>query len=135
MSLIEALTQQLGVSNEQAQGGAGLLLQVAQQQLGSGDFDSLKALIPDDLEALLGAAPSAAAGGGEGVMGMIGAAAEALGMGETIDKLGGLAALTQGFEQLGLDSEMVTKFISAVMEFLKSQGGEQVVAALQSVLK
>ena len=50
MSLIEALTQQLGVSSEQAEGGAGLLLQMAKEKLSEGDFSQLDSdLIPDDI--------------------------------------------------------------------------------------
>ena len=136
MSLIETLIEQLGVSNEQAEGGAGLLLQLAKEKLGAGDFSQLNDLIPDDIEALITKAPAAAGGDASGgLMGMVGAAAEALGVGDAAEKLGDLSALTGGFEQLGLDAGMLTKFVDAVMEFLKSKGGDQIVAMLQSLLK
>lgn len=136
MSLIEALTSQLGVSSEQAEGGAGLLLQMAKAKLGSGDFSQLSDLLPDDVEALIGKAPSAgAADAGGGIMGMVGAAADALGMGDAAEKLGDLGALSGGFDKLGLDSGMLTKFVAAVMDFLKSKGGDQVATLLQSVIK
>ena len=68
-------------------------------------------------------------------MGMVGSAAEALGMGDAAEKLGDLGALSGGFEKLGLDAGMLTKFVEAVMDFLKSKGGDQIVAVLQSLLK
>ena len=136
MSLVETLIEQLGVSNEQAEGGAGLLLQLAKEKLGAGDFSQLNDLIPDDIESLITKAPAAAGGDASGgLMGMVGAAAEALGVGDAAGKLGDLSALTGGFEQLGLDAGMLTKFVDAVMEFLKSKGGDQIVAILQSLLK
>lgn len=137
MSLIEQLTSQLGVSNEQAQGGAGLLLQMAKEKLGSGDFSQLNDLIPDDVEALISAAPTAdaTASEGGGVMAGLGSVAGALGMGDIADKLGDLADLAGGFDKLGLDTGMVSKFATALMDFLKSKGGDQIVTLLQSILK
>ncbi|MEO1498621.1 MAG: DUF2780 domain-containing protein [Planctomycetota bacterium] len=137
MSLVETLVQNLGVSNQQAEGGAGLLLQLAKDKLGSGEFSQLNDVIPDDFDSLMGAAPSvesgAAAGGG--LMGMVGAAAEALGAGDAMGKLGDLAGLVGGFEKLGLDAGMLTKFAEAILDFVKSKGGDQLVGVLQSIMK
>lgn len=137
MSLIETLTSQLGVSSEQAEGGAGLLLQMAKEKLASGDFSQLNDLIPDDVEALMSKAPAAEAEGstGGGIMGSLGSVAGALGMGDIADKLGDLGALAGGFDKLGLDTGMVSKFASALLDFLKSKGGDQIVTILQSILK
>ncbi len=136
MELIEQLVSQLGVTNEQAEGGVGALLKMAQEKLSDGDFSQVGELIPG-LDDLIGKAPEAAAGGGDGggLMGAIGGVAEAMGMGDAADKLGDLSSLSAIFEQLGLDTEMIAKFAAAVMEFLKSKGGEQVVTILQGVLK
>ncbi len=137
MSLIEQLTSQLGVSNEQAQGGAGLLLQMAKEKLGAGDFSQLNDLLPDDVDALINAAPAAEAEGstGGGIMSGLGSVAGALGMGDIADKLGDLGALAGGFDKLGLDTGMVSQFASALIDYLKSKGGGQIVAMLQSILK
>lgn len=138
MSLVESLVQQLGVSNQQAEGGAGLLLQLAKEKLGAGDFSQLNDLIPDDLESLMNAAPSvesSAAAGSGGLMGMVGAAADAMGMGDAADKLGDLAGLAEGFDKLGLDAGMLAKFAEAILDFIKSKGGDDLVAVLQSIMK
>ena len=46
MELIEMLTSQLRVSDEQAKGGSGLLLQLAKEKLGEDDFDQIARPVP-----------------------------------------------------------------------------------------
>ena len=46
MELIQMLVQQLGVSDEQASGGAGLLFKLAQEKLSSGEFAQVKDTVP-----------------------------------------------------------------------------------------
>lgn len=136
MELIEQLVSQLGVTNEQAEGGAGALMKMAQEKLGADDFSQVSNLIPG-LEDLIGKAPTAEPAGDDsgGLMGTIGGMADAVGLGGVADKLDDLAGLTSVFEKLGLDSGMISKFVSTVMEFLQSKGGESVVAILQRVMK
>ncbi|MEM9185532.1 MAG: DUF2780 domain-containing protein [Planctomycetota bacterium] len=139
MELIEQLVSQLGVSTEQAEGGAGALFKVAQEKLGADDFSQVSNLIPG-LDDLIGKAPDAdapnpAEGDAGGLLGVVGDLAKKAGFGDAADKLGDLAGLTAVFDKLGLDAGMMTKFASAVMEFLKSKGGAQVVTILQGVLK
>ena len=45
-ALIGALTSQLGVSNDQARGGAGSLFGLAKDSLSPGDFSSLSSAVP-----------------------------------------------------------------------------------------
>lgn len=136
MDLINDLVSQLGVSNEQAEGGAGLLFKVAQEKLASGDFSQIAEMIPG-IEDLINKAPAAdaEASAGGGILGAIGGVADSLGMGDIADKLGDLAGVAGGFSKLGLDTEMVSKFATAILEFLKSKGGDSVVTILQTVLK
>ncbi|MEM1304327.1 MAG: DUF2780 domain-containing protein [Planctomycetota bacterium] len=134
MELIEQLVAQLGVTTEQAEGGAGALFRLAQEKLSDGDFSQVANLIPG-LDELIGKAPAAPADGGGGLMGALGGMAEAAGLGDAAGKLGDLSSLTAIFESLGLDAGMITGFISAVIEFLQSNGGESIVAILQGVLK
>lgn len=136
MSLVEELVAQLGVSNDQAEGGAGLLFGLAKDKLADGDFSQLLDVLPDDVEALIGRAPSASAEASSGgMMGGIGAVADAIGLGDVADKLEDLGGLVGGFEKLGLDADMVSKFAATLIEFLKSRGGDQIVGLLQSILK
>ncbi len=79
--LLGMLTSQLGVKEEQASGGAGLLFKMAQEKLG-GDFSQVASALPGVTD-LISKAPAtdAAAGGSAGLMGMAGSAMSALGVG------------------------------------------------------
>ena len=138
MELIQQLVSSLGVNEEQAKGGAGLLFNLAKDKLGAGDFQQLADNVPG-VSDLLGAAPapSTAASAGGGMMGALGGAAAALGAGGLGDKLGGLgdlAGLASGFSQLGLGSDMVGKFVPVVLSFVQNQVGDGVKGLLEKVL-
>jgi len=128
----------LGVNEDQAKGGAGLLFNLAKDKLGAGEFQQLTDKIPG-VNDLLGAAPapSSAASAGGGMMGALGGAASSLGAGGLGDKLGGLgnlANLASGFSQLGLSSDMVGKFVPVVLSFVQSQGGDSMKGLLEKVM-
>ena len=138
MELIQQLVSSLGVNEDQAKGGAGLLFNLAKDKLGAGDFQQLTDKVPG-VSALLGAAPapSTGASAGGGMMGALGGAAAALGAGGLGDKLGGLGDLTSlasGFSQLGLSSDMVGKFVPVVLSFVQSQGGDSMKGLLEKVM-
>ncbi len=138
MELIQQLVSSLGVNEDQAKGGAGLLFNLAKDKLGAGDFQQITDKIPG-VSDLLGAAPtqSAAASAGGGMMGALGGAAAALGAGGLGDKLSGLgdlASLASGFSQLGLSSDMIAKFAPVVLSFAQSQGGDGIKGLLEKVL-
>ncbi len=111
MDLIKTLSEQLGINEQQASGGAGLLLKLARSKLG-GDFEQLAGAIPD-AESLIKAAP--ASGGLGALSGLLGK----LGGG----KLGNLAALAGGFSKLGLSSDMVGRFVPIVLKYVQEQDG------------
>jgi len=128
MELIQQLVSSLGVNEDQAKGGAGLLFNLAKEKLGTGDFQQLADNIPG-ITALLGAAPapSTAASAGGGLMGALGGVAASLGaggLGGKMEGLGNLANLASGFSQLGLSSDMVAKFVPVVLSFVQNQGGD-----------
>ena len=138
MELIQQLVSSLGVNEEQAKGGAGLLFNLAKEKLGDGDFQQLADKIPG-VSDLLGAAPapSTTASAGESIMGALGGAAAALGaggLGDKMEGLGNLANLASGFSQLGLSSDMVGKFVPVVLSFVQNQGGDGVKGLLEKVL-
>jgi hypothetical protein len=138
MELIQQLVSSLGVNEEQAKGGAGLLFNLAKDKLGAGDFQQLTDKIPG-VSDLLGAAPapSAAASTGGGMMGGLGGVAASLGaggLGDKMEGLGNLANLASGFSQLGLSSDMVGKFVPVVLSFVQNQGGDGVKGLLEKVL-
>ncbi|ELS02344.1 Protein of unknown function VcgC/VcgE (DUF2780) [Xenococcus sp. PCC 7305] len=131
MELIELLTQSLDVNQKQAKGGAGLIFQLAKQQLGDGEFSKVANVVPG-LNDLLGAAPQE----GRNVVGAIGGLVGALGGGGgSVGKLAGLASLAGGFGQLGLKPDMISKFAPIILSFVQSQGGDEVKNILAGILK
>jgi hypothetical protein len=123
-ALIESLTSQLGVSEEQATGGAGAIFQVAQDRMAPPQFSQLSDAVPG-IDGLLGAAPPLG-----GTSGMLGGATSALGMGE----LGGLTELAGPFTKLGLSPDMASQFVPIVLDYVQSEGGQQAMSLLQTAL-
>ena len=127
--LVKALVSQLGVTDEQATKGSGLLFKAAKERLG-GDFAQIEKAIPD-VGSLLKAAPSTSSGGGLG--GMLGGLASALGGGGS--KLGSLASLAGAFSALKLSPDMIGKFGSVILSTLKSKAGPDILKLLASAFK
>ena len=126
MELSTMLTQSLGITNEQAQGGAGLLFKLAKEKLGGAEFGQIAGAVPG-IEGLIKSAP--ASGGGMG--GMLSGLASAVSGAD----LGSVAKLASGFSSLGLNAEMVSKFIPIVLSFVQSKGGDKAKDLLSGVLK
>lgn len=127
MELIEMLTSALGVKEDAAKGGAGLILGLAKQRLGEKDFAQVSKQIPG-VDSILDAAPA-----GGGMLGGLGKMAS--GLGGTVGQLGTLASLAGGFSKLGMDSGMIAKFIPIILSFVQSRGGEGIRALLEKALK
>jgi len=127
MELIEQLVKNLGVSEEAAKGGSGLLFKMAQEKLGSGDFSKISGALPG-IDDLVKSAPESG-----GMLGGIGNLASGLGGGA--GQLGNLASLAGGFSKLGMDSGMIGKFIPIILSFAQSKGGGVVKGLLEKVLK
>ncbi|MCW8331849.1 DUF2780 domain-containing protein [Photobacterium sp. SDRW27] len=96
--LTNILSSQLGVTSEQAAGGAGALLSLASSQLSGDQATELSKMIPG-ADALSGAIPA-------GLGGM----------------LTNMDTINQVFSALGMDASMVSQFIPIVMQFLGDQG-------------
>ncbi len=134
MELIQMLTSNLGINDDQAKGGAGMLFNMAKEKLGAGDFQQIADKVPG-IGDLMSAAPSADSGGdsgGGGVMGMLGSVASSLG--GSAGGLGSLATLAGGFSKLGLDADMVGKFVPVVLQYVQGQGGDGVKGLLEKVI-
>lgn len=127
MELIQMITGQLGITDEQAKGGSGLLFKMAKEKLGSDEFGQVAKAVPG-IEDLISSAP-----GSGGLSGIMGGLASSLGGGA--GGLGNLAGLAGGFKNLGLDSGMIGKFIPIVMSFVQSKGGDTVRSILEKILK
>ena len=126
MELIEQLMRNLGVNEDQAKGGAGLLFKLAKEKLGEGEFSQVAQQVPS-INDLIGAAPKAG-----GITGALKGLASGLSGGS---KLAGLAGLADGFSKLGLDAGMIGKFLPIILSFVQSKGGDSVKGLLEKVLK
>jgi hypothetical protein len=138
--LVGRLTKQLGVTPEQATGGAGALFSLAKGNLSAADFSKISSVVPgmsgflnaapktepkaeqpkaepssgaSNLGPLSGAASAAGAAGGS-------AASAASGAG------GGILSLGNSFKALGMSPDMATKFAPVVQQYLGSKGGSGV---------
>jgi hypothetical protein len=127
MELVSQLTQQLGITEDQAKGGAGLIFGAAKEKLGGTDFAKLADAVPG-MDSLLGAAPKS---GGLGAT--LGGLASSLG--GSASQLGGLAGLAGGFSKLGLDGGMIGKFIPVILSFVQSKGGDTLKSLLERAFK
>ena len=127
IELIQQLVAATGVSEQQAEGGAGLLMGVLKDKLSEGDFASIRETLPavDDLVA---SAPESGAAGGLG--GLLGSAASAIGG----DSIGDLTSLAAGFSKLGLDTGMIGQFVPIIVAFFQSQGGDELAGIIGKVL-
>ena len=123
--LVGMLVKQLGVQEGQAAGGTGLLLKLAKDKLGGADWQKVAGAV-GGADQLVQSAPQPG-----GAAGLLGGLASAMGAG----KLGDLASLAGGFEKLGLNKDMIAKFIPVVLNFLQNKGGADLVAMVGKALK
>ncbi len=124
-SLVGILVQQLGITQQQATGGAGSIFSMAQQSMSPSSFGQVSQAVPG-MSQLLSAAPAL---GGSGSL--IGSAASALGGGSS---LGNMAALASSFQSLGMDSGMMSQFIPVILQYVQGQGGSTTMSLLQGAL-
>jgi len=120
--LVSMLTQNLGVTPQQAQGGAGAIFGYAKGKLSAGDFSQVAAAVPG-MDSLLSAAPATTA-----------SASSLTKLPGGAGSLGGLSSLAEPFSKLGMNPDMVGKFVPEILSFVKSSGGDGVMKILQGAL-
>lgn len=125
MEIVERLIQELGVSTKQAEGGAGLLLELAQQRLSPTEFVSVANAIPA-ISDVISKAPKLASRPGGPLRDLLN---------RWFGGLGGLTVLATRFEKLGCDRSMIRKFVDTLIGFFQEKGGEEVAALLRVVLR
>jgi hypothetical protein len=128
MDLLSQLVNTLGISEDQARGGAGLLFRLAQEKLADGDFSELGNRV-SGMDDMMAAAPAPQ---DTGLLGAVGGVLSSFGGGA--GALGSLASLAGGFDKLGLDSGMIQRFLPVILDFLQQQGAEGLVDKLRDVL-
>ena len=121
VSLTDLLMQRVGVTQAQAQGGAGALFQVAKSQMQASAFSQLSQAVPG-MNALLGAAPALGGGMGSGLSSMMGGSG------------GSMLGLASAFQQQGMSPSMIQQFIPVVLEYVKGTGGNGLASTLGSAL-
>ena len=124
LALLPLLTQQLGVSGDQASGGMGALLQAAQALMPNSQFSQVTQAIPS-ASSLLSAAPEVSSDSGSLTDTVLKMAAE---QSETV-KAG--TQLVSQFKSLGMGVDMIPKFTGVAESFLQ-QSSEPSTANLLS---
>lgn len=98
MELVSDL-EDLGVTKEQATGGAAALLAMAQENLSTENLAALSETVPG-LDTLLGNS-------------------------EMLESVTNLESVQNVFSQLGMDSSMIDQFVPVVQSFLEKQGASE----------
>ena len=128
-SLTDLLMAKTGVSQSQAQSGAGALFQMAKSHMQAAAFTKLEQSVPG-MQGLLAAAPavgqSSALGGLAGSLSSV-----AGGSGGSAASLMSLAA---AFQQQGMSPQMVQQFIPIVVDYVKNNAGNALAGSLGSAL-
>jgi uncharacterized protein VcgC/VcgE DUF2780 len=144
--LVSTLQRQLGVTREQAEGGAGVMLQFARDRLAPDEFR----LIADTVEAvsdLIGKAPVPVRDESDRLRGWLHNWLVALRAwwgrlvrGEIwlwrwTGGLGPLASLSADFESMGLPKSMLAPFAAEAISYFRGRGGDEPERLLERVLR
>ncbi|TKB58521.1 DUF2780 domain-containing protein [Ferrimonas aestuarii] len=127
-NLLETLTSQLGVSEQQAQGGLGALLATAQPNLSSENLSALGGIIPN-MDGLLATGTKLLSSGESSDSGFGSMLGQVMG-----DSGSSLLGLNDAFSSLGLDSAMVGQFSQILLDYVNSEGGQALMQQLKGAL-
>jgi hypothetical protein len=123
--LLNTLTSQLGITSEQASGGAGALFNLAQSNLSESEFGQIAEVVPGIQDMMSSAQSSQDQSGG------VAALTSMLGDNNSAGNMAGLASV---FNNLGMDSNMVGQFMPIILDYLQSAGGEAVASLMKGAL-
>ena len=121
--LIGQLVDLLGVTQPQAEGGAGAIFKQAKSNMSDGDYSQLLKEVPG-IDSLIKAAPESG--------GLAGKATSMLG--SSAGSMSGMSGLTDSFNKLGLSPDMVGKFTDVILDYVQSESGQQTLALLKNAL-
>ncbi|UCX03247.1 DUF2780 domain-containing protein [Shewanella glacialimarina] len=124
-ALVGNVMSQLGLTEQQAAGGLGSILNLAQSNLGNNDFSTLSNSIPG-IDSLLGAVP--AMGGDSGMSGLLSKA------GNLGSSFQGAAVVYDSFEKLGISKEYIAPMVDIAKQYLQQQSGQGTVDLLMKGL-
>ena len=117
MELIDLLTKNLGVTEEQAKTGAGLILKRVKDVLGVTEFAAISSKSPD-LELIVRDTPAT----DNTVIGEVEKMFSIFG--RRMGTLGSAAGVRAGFFKLGLKAEMIEKLEKTILTFVQNKAGE-----------
>ncbi|GIU13571.1 DUF2780 domain-containing protein [Shewanella morhuae] len=113
--LVGNVMSQLGLNQTQAEGGLGSLLGLAQSSLGTTDYSTLAASIPN-ADSLLAAAPAL-----DSTSGVSGLLSKAGNLGSSLQSS---AMVFDAFEKLGISKDLAMPMINIAKSYLDSNGAE-----------
>ncbi len=122
IGLVDILAHRLGISPQQALGGAGAIFQTAQGSMNPQAFAALSKSIPG-MDSMLSAAPAMPGAGGLSSL-----------AGGSGNAVGSMAALATSFQQLNLSPDMVGQFIPIVTNYVSKTSGQATADLFQSAL-
>ncbi len=126
--LVNLLMSQLGVTEQQATGGAGAIFKTAQDNLKPDEFKQIESAVPE-AGTLIKVAPKVAEEKSAGGLGSLTAMAKGVS-----PKMGATAELAQSFNKLGLEKQMMGKFTNVVVDYCKQKGGAMVAELMQKAV-
>lgn len=125
--LTNLLVQRLGVTPQQAMGGAGALLQVAKTRMNPEAFAKLSTQVPD-VQQLMAAVPALKQQSGLG--GLAGKLASLSGD----NSISSLITAVSIFKQLGMKPETVQKFAPVVVDYVRGNTNDAIAGGLKAAL-
>ncbi len=122
LAMIPMLTDSLGVTEQQAEGGLGSLFNFVKGNLTQDNFGQLSSMLPG-VEQLLGAVPevseTSSQESGSALSGLLNTAAQ------YSDSLQAVNQVSQQFQALGLEPEMILQYIQVAQQYLNTPEGQQ----------
>ena len=116
---IQKVVGELGVADDTARSATGGLLNLVKDNVDGGTFSELLGALPG-ADGLMGSASSD--GGGGLLSGALGGIGSSLG-----GNVGGAAKLLSVLQGAGLSTEQAGSFVGMLIEYVKSQGGSELV--------
>lgn len=107
--LVNMLTKEMGISEKQAEGGAGSIFNMAKETMSKDDFGSLSDVVPD-MSGLLGAVP--------------GMSKKKSMLGSATSTLTGMPAVVNAFSKLGLKESHIQLMTPLLVNYVEDKGGK-----------
>lgn len=121
--LVNLLVERLGVDSRQAMGGMGAIFALARQRMTPEDFMQLSNSVPNMEQYLAVVPPSTTSF-------QLGIEANAV----DVNEVAGAEALNEAFQSLGMNPEMIPRFVTVVLQYLQQRSELAAMSLLQSAM-